>query len=80
MTTVNTQTPSDNEPVIRRWLELINTKSVNGREIDAADYVARELRAMGWNPISAGLRTTSSACGRLFGPHSTRATLVPRCF
>lgn len=50
MTTVNTHTPSDNEPVIRRWLELINTKSVNGREIDAADYVAQELRAMGLEP------------------------------
>ena len=38
------------ETVIRRWIELINTKSVNGREIDAADYVADVLRGFGLDP------------------------------
>lgn len=38
------------ETVIRRWIELINTKSVNGREIDAANYVADVLRGFGLEP------------------------------
>ncbi|MBP3439449.1 MAG: M20/M25/M40 family metallo-hydrolase [Sutterella sp.] len=35
------------ETVIRRWHELIGIKSVTGREVDAADYVAGVLESFG---------------------------------
>lgn len=38
------------ETVIRRWYDLINIPSVNGHEIDAANYVAQALREMGLDP------------------------------
>lgn len=37
-------------PLFRRWLEMVSIKSVVGREIDMADYIAAELRKMGLEP------------------------------
>ncbi|MCI5851244.1 MAG: M20/M25/M40 family metallo-hydrolase [Sutterellaceae bacterium] len=38
------------EKVIRRWYDLISINSVDGNEINAADYVSKELRGMGLEP------------------------------
>lgn len=38
------------EKIIQRWYDMIRINSVNGREVDMADYVAGELRAMGLEP------------------------------
>lgn len=38
------------EKVIQRWYDMIRVKSVNGREVDLADYIAKELRGMGLEP------------------------------
>lgn len=38
------------EKLIQRWYDMIATKSVNGREVDMADYVAKELAGMGLTP------------------------------
>lgn len=38
------------EKVIQRWYDMIRINSINGHEVDLADYVARELRAMGLKP------------------------------
>ena len=38
------------ERILQRWYEMIATRSVNGREVDMADYVARILRDMGLEP------------------------------
>lgn len=46
----DTRTTHIMDTVIRRWIELINIKSVNGREIEAADYVADVLRTIGLEP------------------------------
>lgn len=35
------------ERLIQRWYDMIRTRSVNGREVDLADYIASQLRAMG---------------------------------
>ncbi len=36
--------------LIDRWYKMISINSVNGREVDMADYVAGELRSMGLEP------------------------------
>lgn len=38
------------EKLIQRWYDMIAINSVNGREVDMADYVASQLRAMGLEP------------------------------
>ena len=38
------------EKIIQRWYDMIRINSVNGHEVDLADYVAKELRAMGLEP------------------------------
>ena len=35
------------ETIIQRWYDMIRINSVNGHEVDMADYVAEQLRAMG---------------------------------
>lgn len=36
--------------ILQRWYDMIAINSVNGREVDMADYVAKELRSMGLEP------------------------------
>ncbi len=38
------------ETIIQRWYDMIRINSVNGHEVDMADYVAEQLRAMGLEP------------------------------
>lgn len=38
------------EKIVQRWYDMIRINSVNGHEVDLADYVAKELRAMGLEP------------------------------
>lgn len=38
------------EKVIQRWYDMIRINSINGHEVDLADYIAHELRAMGLRP------------------------------
>lgn len=38
------------EKIIKRWYDMIRINSVNGREVDLADYIAEELRQMGLDP------------------------------
>lgn len=38
------------EKIIKRWYDMIRINSVNGREVDLADYIAEELRQMGLEP------------------------------
>lgn len=38
------------EKIIKRWYEMIGINSVNGHEVDMADYIAEELRNMGLEP------------------------------
>ena len=38
------------ETIIQRWYDMIRINSVNGHEVDMADYVAGQLRAMGLEP------------------------------
>ena len=38
------------EKVIQRWFDMIKINSINGHEVDLADYIAKELVAMGLEP------------------------------
>lgn len=38
------------ESIIKRWYDMIRINSVNGHEVDLADYIAGELRGMGLEP------------------------------
>ena len=38
------------EKLIRRWHDMIRINSINGHEVNLADYVAKELRAMNLEP------------------------------
>ncbi|MBR1456896.1 MAG: M20/M25/M40 family metallo-hydrolase [Oscillospiraceae bacterium] len=38
------------ERILQRWYDMIAIKSVNGREVDMADYLARQLEQMGLEP------------------------------
>lgn len=38
------------ETILQRWYDMIGINSVNGHEVDLADYIAGELRAMGLEP------------------------------
>jgi len=35
------------EKIIQRWYDMIRINSVNGHEVNLADYIANQLRAMG---------------------------------
>ena len=32
--------------IIRRWYDMIRINSINGHEVDLADYIANELKGM----------------------------------
>ncbi len=36
--------------IIRRWYDMIRINSINGHEVDLADYIANELKGMGLTP------------------------------
>ena len=38
------------DKIIQRWYDMIATPSVNGHEVDMADYIAGQLRQMGLEP------------------------------
>lgn len=38
------------ETIIKRWYDMIRINSVNGHEVNLADYIAKELRAMNLEP------------------------------
>lgn len=38
------------EKVIQRWFDMIKINSINGHEVDLADYIAKELEGMGLKP------------------------------
>ncbi len=38
------------EKIIKRWYDMISINSVNGHEVDIADYISEELRKMGLEP------------------------------
>lgn len=38
------------ERIIKRWYDMVRINSVNGHEVDLADYIAEELRQMGLEP------------------------------
>ena len=38
------------EKVIQRWFDMIKINSINGHEVDLADYIAKELEGMGLEP------------------------------
>ena len=38
------------EKIIKRWYDMIRINSVNGHEVNLADYIAKELRAMNLEP------------------------------
>lgn len=38
------------EKIIKRWYDMISINSVNGHEVDLADYIAEELRKIGLDP------------------------------
>ncbi len=38
------------EKIIQRWYDMIRINSVNGHEVNLADYIANQLRAMGLEP------------------------------
>lgn len=38
------------EKIIKRWYDMIRINSINGHEVNLADYVAKELRAMNLEP------------------------------
>ena len=38
------------DKIIKRWYDMIRINSINGHEVNLADYVAKELRAMNLEP------------------------------
>ena len=38
------------EKIIKRWYDMIHINSINGHEVNLADYIAKELRAMNLEP------------------------------
>ena len=38
------------EKIIKRWYDMIRINSINGHEVNLADYIAKELRAMNLEP------------------------------